>query len=878
MAKCIMIQGTMSSAGKSFLVAGLCRILKQDGYKVAPFKSQNMALNSFITEDGLEMGRAQVMQAEACGILPTVYMNPILLKPTNDIGSQIIVNGKVMGNMSARDYFRYKQQLIPEIKKAFETLEESYDVIVIEGAGSPAEINLKENDIVNMGLAKILDAPVLLAGDIDRGGVFAQLYGTYELLDLEEKNRIKGLIINKFRGDKSILDPGIEMIEAKMPVKVVGVVPYMNVHVDDEDSLTTRFDKKKEKLIDIAVIRFPRISNFTDFNVFEQMEGVSVRYVTGVEELHQPDMIILPGSKNTIEDLLWMRQNGIEAAVKKKSGEIPIWGICGGYQMLGDTIADELEVEQGGIVRGMELLPVDTKMQAEKKTVQVKGRFEKISGIFSKLNGLQISGYEIHMGKSVEKQDSHISRLNDGDTDYVAGSQNGMIYGSYVHGIFDEGNIAPKIVKILAKRKGIEIDTDQWMNYKEFKESQYDKMADILREHLDMDSIYKILDDNNYDQSTENESHFTAKKNNLFAEIQYKNTSEIQITPPNQTMQSQIEDIWDQIVKPLKSLGEFEKIIAKIGAIQMTKHPRISRREILVFCSDNGVVEEGISQSGQEVTRIITENMGKQNSSVCFMGKQANVSIYPVDIGMVGKEELKGVRNLKVCEGTKNFAIEPAMSREQMWQAITTGIALVRQKKREGVDLLAIGEMGIGNTTTSSAVAASLLRLPAEKTTGRGAGLSNSGLEKKIQVIGEAIAKYHLYDCSAEEILMTVGGFDIAAMTGACIGGAIYKIPVVLDGVISTVAALLAERMCPGVRDYLIASHRSKEPAAKLMEEELNLHPVIDAKLALGEGTGTTFFFAMLDVALAEYEGQAKFEDYHMEQYEDYQNQEDSCV
>ena len=272
-----MVQGTMSNAGKSLLTAGLCRIFKQDGYKVAPFKSQNMALNSFITEEGLEMGRAQVMQAEAAGITPSVYMNPILLKPTNETGSQVIVNGEVLGTMSAREYFAYKKNLIPEVKKAYDKLAAEYDIVVIEGAGSPAEINLKREDIVNMGMAKTAKAPVLLVGDIDRGGVFAQLIGTVMLLEEDEREIVKGMIINKFRGDKTILDPGIEMLEKKSGIPVVGVAPYLNIEVEDEDSLTERFDGKQEvDLIDIAVSRIPRISNLTDFNALEVIPGVSV--------------------------------------------------------------------------------------------------------------------------------------------------------------------------------------------------------------------------------------------------------------------------------------------------------------------------------------------------------------------------------------------------------------------------------------------------------------------------------------------------------------------------------------------------------------------------------------------------------------------------
>ena len=303
-----MIQGTMSNAGKSLLCAGLCRIFKQDGYRVAPFKSQNMALNSFITEDGLEMGRAQVVQAEAAGVAPQVEMNPILLKPTNDVGSQVIVNGEVLKNMSAREYFAYKKQLIPDIMKAFHKLEEENDIIVIEGAGSPAEINLKKDDIVNMGLAKMVDAPVLLVGDIDRGGVFAQLLGTLMLLEDDEKERVKGLVINKFRGDKTILDPGIVMLEERGGIPVVGVTPYMQVEIEDEDSLTERFNMTKggkgaeERigLVDIAVIRTPRISNFTDFMLLENAPGVNLRYVKNPRELRNPYMIILPGTKNTM--------------------------------------------------------------------------------------------------------------------------------------------------------------------------------------------------------------------------------------------------------------------------------------------------------------------------------------------------------------------------------------------------------------------------------------------------------------------------------------------------------------------------------------------------------------------------------------------------
>ena len=320
MALNLMLQGTMSNAGKSLLAAALCRIFKQDGYRVAPFKSQNMALNSFITAAGGEMGRAQVVQAEAAGLAPDVRMNPILLKPTTDVGSQVIVNGQVVGNMRAMEYYRRKREFLPAVLDAYAGLDREYDVLVIEGAGSPAEINLKQDDFVNMGLAKLVDAPVLLIGDIDRGGVFAQLYGTIALLESDERARVKGTIINKFRGDRAILEPGLRQLEALCGVPVAGVVPYTRVDIDEEDSLTERFSRTAgRKLLDLAVIRLPRISNFTDFSPFERYANVSLRYISSVGELGTPDMILLPGTKSTIADLSWLRQSGLEAAICKEA-------------------------------------------------------------------------------------------------------------------------------------------------------------------------------------------------------------------------------------------------------------------------------------------------------------------------------------------------------------------------------------------------------------------------------------------------------------------------------------------------------------------------------------------------------------------------------
>lgn len=497
MAKIIMVQGTMSNAGKSIVTAGLCRIFKQDGYSVAPFKSQNMALNSYITKDGYEMGRAQVMQAEACGIEPDVAMNPILLKPTNDVGSQIIVNGEVLGNMSAVDYFRYKKKLVPDIMKAFQKLEEAYDIIVIEGAGSPAEINLKSDDIVNMGMAKMANAPVLLVGDIDRGGVFASLYGTVELVDPEERDMIKGLIINKFRGDVEILKPGLTMLEDLVKKPVVGVIPCIDFDIDDEDSLSSRLDQKEVvKLIDIAVIRLPRISNFTDFNSLERHPLVSVRYVEMASEMGNPDLLILPGTKNTMSDLLWLRQNGIEAKMAKMvANGTPIIGICGGYQMMGELLEDPEHLEHGGSLRGMGLLKTETIFETEKVRTRVSGTVELITGYFQKLSGTTFTGYEIHMGKTKVK-DQIFSCLEKGEDAPITsdGAVANNILGSYVHGIFDEGDFYSKLVEILLEEKGITESLAENMSFDEYKNQQYDILADGMRASLDMEQIYEILE------------------------------------------------------------------------------------------------------------------------------------------------------------------------------------------------------------------------------------------------------------------------------------------------------------------------------------------------------------------------------------------------
>lgn len=492
MAKAIMVQGTMSNSGKTFVVAGLCRVFKQDGYKVAPFKSQNMALNSYITKEGLEIGRAQAMQAEAAKIEPTHWMNPILLKPTSDMGSQVIVNGEVYDNLSAEAYYEMKDNLAPDVKKAFDHLAAENDIIVIEGAGSPAEINLAENDIVNMGMAKIANAPVILVADIDRGGVFASAYGTIKLLPKDEQDRFCGIVINKFRGNVDILKPGLKMLEDLTDKPVLGVIPMAKIDVDDEDSLSERLNQRTvQEGIDVAVIRLPHISNFTDFSVFELIDGVSLRYVTDKKELGDPDLILLPGSKNTMGDMEWLIESGLEGAIIRKAATTRVIGICGGFQLLGKELHDPDGVEHGGDMRGLGLLDTSTTFQGDKRRTRIHGKISPEHNLYH-LKDLDIEGYEIHMGKTENLGEAvPVIKLEDGTTDGYM-TKDGRIWGSYLHGIFDNEQLVFGLVDEIMREKGIDPE-DNHLSIAEYKEQQYDKLADLIRSSLDMNQIYDTL-------------------------------------------------------------------------------------------------------------------------------------------------------------------------------------------------------------------------------------------------------------------------------------------------------------------------------------------------------------------------------------------------
>ena len=503
-AKNLMILGTGSDVGKSILVAGLCRILQQDGYRVAPFKAQNMALNSFITPEGGEMGRAQVVQAEAAGIEPHIDMNPILLKPTSNVGSQVILQGKVLGNFTAEEYYGKKLDLVAQVMESYGRLEDKYEVLIMEGAGSAAEINLREKDLVNFSMAERVSAPVILVADIDRGGVFASIVGHMELFTPAERDLVKGFIVNKFRGDPSLLRSGLEFIEARTERPVLGLVHYFtDIHIPEEDSVAldqkVRAAKdKSQQQVRIGVIRLPHISNYTDFDSLEQEPSVSLTYFDAPEQVFEMDLIILPGSKNTLTDLLYLHNQGLAEAIKAfyaRGGTVV--GICGGYQMLGHKVLDPAGVESDlQEVAGLGLLDMETELLGEKVTAQVKARL-----LWQELAepGEEIRGYEIHMGQSralgsitplleISERSGRPVRIQDGLV-----SQDGRIWGSYLHGLFDNDGLRHRLINRFMRDDALVPAKERLKSFHLWKEEQYDKLASHLRDHLDVARIYKII-------------------------------------------------------------------------------------------------------------------------------------------------------------------------------------------------------------------------------------------------------------------------------------------------------------------------------------------------------------------------------------------------
>jgi len=503
-----MLQGTGSHVGKSVLVAALCRVLLQDGYKVAPFKSQNMALNSFVTRDGGEMGRAQVVQAEAAGLSPSVLMNPVLLKPTGQATSQVIVLGRPVGNMSAKEYHeKYNMQALGVVEDSLAKLRSEFDVVVIEGAGSPAEVNLQATEIVNMRIARMADCPVLLVADIDKGGALASVVGTLELLNPDDRARVAGILINKFRGDVKLFYPAVEFLEKKTGVPVLGIIPYFQgFRVQEEDTIPeeTLKDSQKtaENKLDVVVINLPHISNFTDFDPLEDEPDVRMRYVGKGDKLGNPDMIIIPGSKNTIHDLAYLVKTGLaKLIIEQEKRGIPIVGICGGYQILGRELHDPLHTESDiDSLKGLGLLNITTTFDPDKITTQVQAEVIGCGKFFDGVRGSTVTGYEIHMGRSERGEGTEpafrIYERSAREAEILDGAirSDGRVFGTYIHGIFDNDSFRRNILNTIRITKGWNpLKDDEIQTVFEQREKDFNKLADVVRNSMDMDKLYQIM-------------------------------------------------------------------------------------------------------------------------------------------------------------------------------------------------------------------------------------------------------------------------------------------------------------------------------------------------------------------------------------------------
>jgi len=494
MAKALMIQGTCSGAGKSLLVAGLCRIFSDMGIKVAPYKSQNMALNSFVTRDGGEIGRAQALQAEAARIEPTTDINPILLKARGEQGCQVIIDGRVHANMTAKEYYSFKDEGWRAATIAYAHLAEEYDLVVIEGAGSPAEINLMNEEIVNMRVARHTGAPVLLVGDIDRGGIFASFYGTLGLLD-GDAQLIKGFVVNKFRGDVDILRPGLEQIRGLTGVPVVGVVPYVrDIGLDEEDGLAAlRFAPRTGgACLRVAVPMLKYISNFTDFDPLRFETDVELVFTANAGDIENAHLVMLPGSKNTIQDLLYLQESGLEDAIKRAAAKgTPVVGLCGGYQMMGRRVVDPNRIEgETPEAPGMGLLDIETEIHAVKTTAQTTARM--LDAGFYPQAGDGLTGYEIHMGVSTGDVGLfELERISDGSR-MKDGSRKGNSWGTYLHGIFDNDGFRRAVLDEARAKHGLPVPVER-LGYHEIKERNLDRWAALLRESLDMDFIGGLI-------------------------------------------------------------------------------------------------------------------------------------------------------------------------------------------------------------------------------------------------------------------------------------------------------------------------------------------------------------------------------------------------
>ena len=853
-----MICGTASDVGKSHIVTGLCRLLARRGVRVAPFKAQNMSLNSWVTAGGHEIGRAQGVQALAAGIEPEVAMNPILLKPTGDRVSQVVVMGRPRAHLDALAYHAEKPGLRAVVADALADLRSRFDVVVAEGAGGCAEINLLAHDLVNLPLARSAGMPALVVGDIDRGGVFAALYGSLGLLPAELRAVVRGFVVNKFRGDPALLGDVTEELQRRCGVATLGVLPWIpDVALDAEDSLGLDGPRPRAwgaptaDCLDVAVIRLPHLANITDFDALSLEPGVEVRLVERVSALGRPDLVVLPGTKATVADLAWLRASGLDRAVL--ATDCLVLGICGGQQMMGRIIVDD--VESGvGRVEGLGWLDVTTTFAANKVTRRRRGRAW----------GKEVTGYEIHHGQVtrgravrawIDLDDAHGAQAEG------AADTGGRFLGTGLHGLFEADGFRGAVLSEVGRRAGRPF-SPAGVSFAAARESQFDRLADLLDAHLDLDALDAVIEEGVVGRAPAAATHGGSRTGDGHShplgipEVAGSFRRALaRVRPVDVGAGRNAEEGYDRLAKPRGSLGRVEALGARLAAISQISPPPLPVPAVVaVFAADHGVHAQAVSPWPQEVTAQMVSAVVAGHAAINVLARQVGASVTVVDVGVARPIVEPAVPShpllrRRVRAGTDDLSAGPAMEPEEAERALDVGAEVADGLVAAGARCLVTGDLGIANTTAAAAVVAAITGRPARDTTGRGTGVDAATLARKVEVVEGALARLAV-GADPVTVLASVGGLEIAALAGFIIGGAAARVPVVIDGLISGAALLVAAALIPEALGYCVAGHRSSEPGATVLLDHLGLEPVLDLALRLGEGTGACLALPVLEASV----------------------------
>ena len=832
-ALCVMVLGTTSGAGKSWVTTALCRWYARQGLRVMPFKAQNMSNNARVVPgmhgDWGEIGTAQYLQALAARAEPQVGMNPLLLKPEADMRSQVVLLGQARPDLSRLAWRERSLQVWNTIAASLDELRASCDVVVIEGAGSPAEINLLESDVVNMRVARHCNAHCLLVADIDRGGAFAHLYGTWALLPAQDRRLIRGFVLNRFRGDESLLAPAPAQLESLTGVPVVAVIPMQTAYaLPEEDGL---FDAPVEPdmgapQLTIAVVAYPRVSNLDEFQPLRRLPGIRLVWARTPRQLQDADWVVLPGSKATASDLAWMRDQGLDAALARHvERKGLVLGICGGLQMLGESLADPHGVD--GSATGLGLLPLVTEFSRDKTLKRATVAMPALDGAWRALSGLQLQVYEIHHGTTRTRDPLAARELVSG---VLWQSPDTRILGSYWHGMFENAGLLRALFGASGETGGGLDDI-------------FDQMADGVERWFAQPCANALAG-----ACRDAPIHIMNMSNTSIGSQAQSWADRIAATA-NPTLQARVQQRLDEKTKPPGSLGQLERMALRLALIQARPDPVLLAPQMMVFAGDHGIVRQGVSAFPAEVTPQMVRNFLQGGAAVSVLSRCHGLHQIVVDCGVnadfVPHPDLVSARVPGLERGCRDSTQGPAMSIDQCLQAIENGAAAVRARPGNAILL---GEMGIGNTSPASMLMHRLAGIPLEACVGRGTGLDNAGVQRKLATLERALAVNASAD-SPLAWLAALGGLEIAAMVGAVLQAAAERRLVVVDGFITTAAVATAAALAPRVLDYCLFAHSSAESGHARWLKQLGVEAILDLDLRLGEGSGAALCWPIIAAA-----------------------------